>query len=531
MKKSNKQGFRKYLTKRNSIIGGVVLLILLIFMFTRGGEKEMTTVVEQGLFQKQTRVAGKVVAKEEAILGFTKSGRIEGLSVKVGDEVVQGQVLARLNQDGASATVALAQSNVAFEDAKFDELVRGSRVEELRIQESKVRDSQSSQVTAEQNLYQELINAYSVAEDAIIVDIDQAFDTADGFGKILPLFSNYSLSQKINDQRREMRYLLNRWEDFLETLSRDDVSATDVQQTKTYLMSVQAYATLVGQATAEFEATSQTSQETVDRYKMAVSSGRTSVQAQIKLVNDKEQAYQTATQSFSQSSNQLDLLQAGASSEELAAQRARVAAEQARLQDARTVLSEGSIRAPFSGTIVQVNAEEGEPTAANSPVLIIISDEGIEIESFIPEVFIGSVTKDDTATIIFDAYPGRVFKGVVDEVEPKDTLRDGISTYRTAFQFDDEGANILLGMTADVDILAEERPDTLMIPLQAIQYENGQAYVFVRQAGAADGDGGKNIDTRDTRFNIVVGDVDSQGRQEILSGLEVGNIIIYGRKN
>lgn len=516
-----KKSLKKYLNKRNYIIAGIALLVIIIFMLTRGGETIVTATVEQGLFQKETRVAGKVVAKEEAVLGFTKSGRIEGLSVEVGDTVVAGQVLARLNQDGASATVALAQSNVDFEGAKFDELVRGSRAEELRIQESKVRQNQQAQQNAQEDLYQELINAYVVAEDAVIFKLDQAFDINDGFGSIKTLFADYSLRQEINRERREIRYLLNRWRNLKEDLPREDIASADIATIKNNLERVRTFATLVSEAVAEFEANANTSQATIDGYRVSVSSARTAIQAQIQVVTDKDQAYQNANSQLSQSIDQLDLLNAGASPEELAAQRARISAEQARLQDARTVLSEGAIRAPFSGTIVQVNAQEGEPTGANEAVLVIISEEGIEIESYIPEVFIGSVTNEDTATIIFDAYPGRVFNGMVSKVEPKETLRDGISTYRTSFQFDDEGANILLGMTADVTILAEERPNTIMVPLQAVQYDGSQAFVFVRDLSTSE----------DNRVDIQVGDVDSQGRQEVRSGLSVGDIVAYEQKN
>lgn len=520
MKKGSKRSFKKHLNKRNYIIAGVLVIILLIVSLSLAkGNGEVSAQVESGAFKKETKVAGKVVAKDEALLGFTKSGRVQGLNVKVGDQIVEGQILARLDQSSAQASVALASSNLAYEDAKLDELARGSRDQEVKIQESKLSEADSKSRLAKESLYREMVNSYVISDDAVKVKLDQVFDSTKGFGEIYAYFSDYGLRKDINSSRREMKYLLDEWRDFNISISSQSFTSADVEKTKMYLEKVMDFADLVNSGVSKFTPSGAVTESQINSYKASVSSGRLAIQTQISTLTSKEDQYLNANQQANQAAEQLALIRAGASSEEIAAQRAKVLAEQARLADAQTLLSDSVIKAPFSGKVVQIDIEEGESVNANEIVLSVISDAGVEIESYIPEVFVGSVTKGDTAKVIFDAYPNRKFNAVVEEVEPKETLRDGISTYKTTLSFDDEGVNILLGMTTNITILAEERPNSIMVPVEAVQYEEGQAYVTIK-------------DEDSTRVNIEVGDVDSDGRQEVLSGnLNPGDMVTYVQRN
>jgi len=65
-------------------------------------------------------------------------GKVAQANVSVGDRVVAGQVLVSLSTGDTLAQLAQAQASVLVEEALLAELVRGSRTEEVKVQEVKV---------------------------------------------------------------------------------------------------------------------------------------------------------------------------------------------------------------------------------------------------------------------------------------------------------------------------------------------------------------------------------------------------------
>ena len=64
--------------------------------------------------------AGLVTARRESDLGFERGGRIDAISVDVGDRVTQGQVLARLDTRALEAQIAAADAQTAEARAQVD---------------------------------------------------------------------------------------------------------------------------------------------------------------------------------------------------------------------------------------------------------------------------------------------------------------------------------------------------------------------------------------------------------------------------
>ncbi|MGK2856262.1 MAG: efflux RND transporter periplasmic adaptor subunit [Thermoanaerobaculia bacterium] len=76
------------------------------------------------------RASGTVEATE-ATLAFETGGRIEGIAVREGEQVSQGQVLARLDSAEIVARADQAAARLAAAAAQLEELRRGSRPEEI----------------------------------------------------------------------------------------------------------------------------------------------------------------------------------------------------------------------------------------------------------------------------------------------------------------------------------------------------------------------------------------------------------------
>ncbi|NDJ36479.1 MAG: biotin/lipoyl-binding protein, partial [Chloroflexi bacterium] len=70
---------------------------------------------------------GIVVPSEEASLAFETGGQLVELNVEVGDEVQEGDVLARLDASILEAQIANAEASVGVAEANLDLVTAGPR--------------------------------------------------------------------------------------------------------------------------------------------------------------------------------------------------------------------------------------------------------------------------------------------------------------------------------------------------------------------------------------------------------------------
>jgi HlyD family secretion protein len=87
------------------------------------------------------KVSGNIEATE-VDLGFKISGRIMDLAVQEGDWVKKGNVLARLDDEDIRNRLSLARAAVWSAEARLSKLLAGSRPEEVREAEARVREAE-----------------------------------------------------------------------------------------------------------------------------------------------------------------------------------------------------------------------------------------------------------------------------------------------------------------------------------------------------------------------------------------------------
>ncbi|MGQ9492763.1 MAG: protein-L-isoaspartate(D-aspartate) O-methyltransferase [Anaerolineae bacterium] len=128
-------------------------------------------------------------------------------------------------------------------------------------------------------------------------------------------------------------------------------------------------------------------------------------------------------------------------------EQARLALEQAKLQWTNTILT-----APFSGTIVSIEAEVGQVVNLGTPVLLLADLDHCYIEAQVNEKDIGRVQVGQDATISLKAFPDTPLKGKVMSISPLATTVEGEAYYTAKIELLPTDVAILPGMTAMVDI-------------------------------------------------------------------------------
>ena len=166
-----------------------------------------------------------------------------------------------------------------------------------------------------------------------------------------------------------------------------------------------------------------------------------------------------------------------------------IAQTKAELEEARVRLSYAFIHAPISGTVSSVSTQQGETVVAglNAPTFITIIDlSRLQVDAYVDETDIGQVKPGEAVEFTVDAFPDRVFRGVVFTVYPGAVIRDNVVYYDVAIDIKDPYFGLLRPeMTANVTIIAGERKGVLTVPDRALRMdERGRYYVMVREGGS-----------------------------------------------
>lgn len=159
-----------------------------------------------------------------------------------------------------------------------------------------------------------------------------------------------------------------------------------------------------------------------------------------------------------------------------------------------------TVRAPKGGSVVAMNAQVGASTdsAANAGGLIQIADlSQMTVKVQVNEVDISKVSVGQMAKVTFSALPGVEHDAQVTRIatvagsgEDSSGHGGGVVTYDVSLLIPQPAAELKPGMTANVQIMLQSVPDTLMVPLSCVAMdEAGGSYVMVvtdYETGAAE---------------------------------------------
>lgn len=463
-------------------LGAGVVLVLLVAMLSGvgGGTQEETVVVSPKPFVQKISVSGKVKAPEDVQMSFEQTGRVERIYVSVGQEVKEGAPLIALSSGTLGAELASAQAQLSLKRAERENDV--ANLENVRQQQN----------TAVESAYRTLLSSsleavpFSGAYSSDAPVITGAYTgTKEGQYK-------FSITEKnLGAGDYELRVI------GLETPEAIRVSKTG----PTPLGSLGLYVSFP---------------DPVASYKDTI--------WYVSLPNTKATTYVTNYNAYQEALRERD--KAVADAEAALALRlgttikdAEVAAAQAEVNRILAELAKFTLRAPFDGVVTAIDAEVGEAVSVNDSAVSLIGARALEIESFVPEINIAYLAVGDPAVVTLDAYGEQVpFTAKVIAIDPAETIRDGVSTYRVRLAFMEDDERVKSGMTANILITTDERDGVISVPQGVIVKKKDISYVPVKEGG------------RTTLTPVITGAVSSLGEIEVVSGLEEGDIVVLSKK-
>ncbi|KPK03715.1 MAG: RND transporter, partial [Betaproteobacteria bacterium SG8_39] len=157
--------------------------------------------------------------------------------------------------------------------------------------------------------------------------------------------------------------------------------------------------------------------------------------------------------------------------------RAQVDQAQAQLRASRADTTRTVLRAPFDGIVAEVNGELGEyltpspPGIPTLPAVDLIDDSCLYVSAPIDEVDGARLKVGMAARITLDAYRGQHFAGRLRRIAPYVlAIEKQARTVEVEVEFDDPGEarHLLVGYSADVEIIVERHDDVLRVPTRAL---------------------------------------------------------------
>jgi HlyD family secretion protein len=144
------------------------------------------------------------------------------------------------------------------------------------------------------------------------------------------------------------------------------------------------------------------------------------------------------------------------------------------VQRAQTNLNNAMIYSPIDGVIISRAVDEGQTVAAslNAPTLFIIANnlDDMQIEVQIDEADIGKVKTGMRARFTVDAFRDRVFQGEVNQIRLSPIVESNVVTYKVIVSLTNPGSIIMPGMTANVEIIIDQKRDVLAIQERALMF-------------------------------------------------------------
>lgn len=227
----------------------------------------------------------------------------------------------------------------------------------------------------------------------------------------------------------------------------------------------------------------------------------------------------------------------------------QIAQAQAALKEANDALAKTTIYAPMSGTISDLNKEQGEIAIGSQfqeDVILVVADlTEMEAQVNVDENDIVNVQIGQYAEIEVDALFGETLTGTVYEIaNTANTDAQGTQNQKTEFEvkiaITGEISQLRPGMTASADISTKAKDDVIGVPIQSVAVRTidqltleGETIAEAQQRFTADADGFVEIvfcveeDGKVTARQVRTG-IQSDDMIEIISGIELDETVVTG---
>lgn len=450
------------------------------FFFAKNGADQQSLVIKKADFVQTVTIAGKVTPAQSVELAFNRGGKISSVLVSEGQRVGAGQLIASL--DAREAELALSSARL-----ELNKMIENKNSNNPSGSAKNYEDTLA-------NINKTFLDLPNIMDGVESILLD--YQTSSYKSNLPNNTSREYFNQAVTSfyaSKEKYQKVLGDYRSLKRPLANESIVATNEE----------AYV-LLQDLSQMIKTTENYLNYTYDRY--SKNSRPT------ELVTDRENIG-----SWSQTVNS-DLALVGGGRETLKNSVLDIEGQKLTVDQKANEYSQYFLHAPFSGLVTRVEAKVGEIVSSGQMAVMMINDDLFQVESYVPEVSIAGLKVGNPAQVTVDAYgPETFFDAKIIYIDPAETIRDGVSTYKIKLQFNSRDERIRSGMTANAVITSESKSNIISVPASAIATgPNGEKTVQVKSADSL------------VKRTVTVGSIGALGQTEILSGLKEGEEIVFG---
>jgi multidrug efflux pump subunit AcrA (membrane-fusion protein) len=492
-------------------IGGIVILVLALVaggaMALRAVNQPaaaedstaLVTTVTRGSIEETVSATGNVGVERQVSLPFGSSGEIAEVLVEEGQTVEAGDVLARLDTASLEWQIARSRASVDTAQARLEQAQKPAGDKELASAQAALDSATANYERVKEGAGAEELASAQAALDSARANYDRV--------KAGPTKAELAAAQAQLDSAQ--------------AAVQQAQSAYDRVKDRPFVgllpeaLNLQNATITLQQAQANYDAQA----DRPTRSELASANAQVAqAAAQLAALQERPTAgdLASAAAQVAQAEATLAQLQERPSPEDIAVLQAGVNEAQIVLAQTESQLEDTVIVAPFGGTVVAVDAREGEWASPGAPAIVVAFTDSLILKVNVDEVDVAGLAEGQAAHLTFGALDDAELGGTVSFVAPSSTNVGGAVAYAVEIRFDPGDRPIRLGMTADVDIVVDSAADALLVPNRAIEVdrEAGRYYVTRQKAlGATE------------RLEVQIGMRDQQNTQ-ILEGVDEGDKVV-----
>jgi HlyD family secretion protein len=193
-----------------------------------------------------------------------------------------------------------------------------------------------------------------------------------------------------------------------------------------------------------------------------------------------QQQLDDASRGFEVAQNRRHLLEAvvDTAAAQVQQARARVAAAQAALDRAEENLRYATIRSPIKGVVLVRSTEVGDAVSSilnlgsAATLIMTLGDiSSVYIKGDVDEADIGKASCGQRVRTKVESFPSEAFDGVVKRIAPMGKELNNVTTFEVRVTTCNPQGKLRANMTANAEIVLEERTNVVLIPEAALVYD------------------------------------------------------------
>lgn len=381
-----------------------------------------------------------VVPIQEADIAFEANGRVIELTVKEGDWVTAGQLLARLDSTDTQAAVVVAEAALDQALANLEQTKVGPTMEQIASAQAAVKSAEAR-----------LAQTKTIATDAEIAQAEARVET------LRAQLRQVQAGTREETVRASLAQLRQTEADVrLAQSDYDKIAyAADSDQAQPIALALEQATLRYEAAKASYEALANgATLPEVNVARAQIAEGEAALQ--ILLQGPSEEAILVAEAGVTEAEAALAQAITGPTEEQIAVAEAGVQQAEASLEQARLALNKTELNAPFDGAITRLDIELGEYASPGSPIINIANTSVWRIETDdLTEIDVVKVSEGQPVEIRFDALDAESYQGVVTSIKPRSETKAGDVTYTVIIDLDNTDPRLRWGMTTFVEISTE----------------------------------------------------------------------------